>query len=182
MRKLLLFVFISFTIANFAQVPRWILHPTYDKISILGNGYYVVSQNHQFGMLNAEEKEVVPLKYDSISPFKSHQGLLYNNNKFVGYVSDNGVVQDLSAGQYQVVGDQGFSDGYLSVHNNTGYYYIRVSDGVENNLGMIAGIFSVLIDNGDCFSSRTNRAGKVCVACPIAITQATRLFYFSECT
>lgn len=131
MRKLLLFVFISFTIANFAQVPRWILHPTYDKISILGNGYYVVSQNHQFGMLNAEEKEVVPLKYDSISPFKSHQGLLYNNNKFVGYVSDNGVVQDLSAGQYQVVGDQGFSDGYLSVHNNTGYYYIRVSDGVK---------------------------------------------------
>ena len=100
-----------------AQVPQWALHPKYDSIEMLGNGYYVVSSNGKYGMMNAKEKEVVALKYDKISPFRSHTSILYANNAFVGYMSDEGRVKEFQSGQYQVAEQPSFYDGYLMVSN-----------------------------------------------------------------
>lgn len=111
-----------------AQVPQWTLHPKYDSIEMLGNGYYVVSSNGKYGMMNDKEKEVVALRFDKISPFRSHTAILYSNNSFVGYISDEGRVNEFQSGQYQVAEQPSFYDGYLLVSNIDGYYYLRASD------------------------------------------------------
>ncbi len=111
-----------------AQVPQWALHPKYDSIEMLGNGYYVVSSNGKYGMMNAKEKEVVALKYDKISPFRSHTSILYANNAFVGYMSDEGRVKEFQSGQYQVAEQPSFYDGYLMVSNIDGYFYLHAAD------------------------------------------------------
>lgn len=111
-----------------AQVPQWALHPKYDSIEMLGNGYFVVSSNGKYGMMNAKEKEVVALKYDKISPFRSHTSILYANNAFVGYMSDEGRVKEFQSGQYQVAEQPSFYDGYLMVSNIDGYFYLHAAD------------------------------------------------------
>ena len=123
-----LFHLFIYTVAC-AQVAKWVIHPSYDHIRMLGDGYYIVSQNAKYGILDAKEKEIVPLQYDSISPFNSHMGLLYNDGKCIGYTSDKGEVHDFSAHQYKLGSMSRFSDGYLAVYNPTGYWYVRAEDG-----------------------------------------------------
>ena len=118
----------TFTAAT-AQVAKWVIHPSYDHIRMLGDGYYIVSQNDKYGILDATEKEIVPLQYDSISPFNSHMGLLFNDGKCIGYTSDKGEVHDFSAHQFKLGSMSRFSDGYLAVYNPTGYWYVRAEDG-----------------------------------------------------
>jgi hypothetical protein len=124
--SILLFLF---TISVHAQIPRWEVHPEYNKIKLLGTGFYVVTKDGKNGMIDANEKVIIPLKYDSISPFRSHAALLFNNEKFVAYVSDTGVLKDVSNKYYQVIGLPFFSDGYVVVYNNSGYYYIPAKGG-----------------------------------------------------
>ena len=111
-----------------AQVPRWVLHPKYDNIEMLGNGFYLVTNNGRTGVMNASEKEVVPLQYDKVSPFNTHYALVYKDGRFVGYMSDQGRVKEFPAGQYQVAEQPSFYDGYLVVSNINGYFYLRASD------------------------------------------------------
>lgn len=111
-----------------AQTPRWNLHPKYASIEMLGNGNYLVSINGKYGMMDSNEKEVVPLKYDMVTPFSSHTALLYNNSMFVGYMNDQGRVKEYREGEYYVSILPSFTDGYLLVYNNSGYYYMRASD------------------------------------------------------
>lgn len=111
-----------------AQVPRWVLHPKYDNVEMLGNGFYLVTNNGRTGVMNASEKEVVPLQYDKVSPFNTHYALVYKDGRFVGYMSDQGRVKEFPAGQYQVAEQPSFYDGYLVVSNINGYFYLRASD------------------------------------------------------
>lgn len=111
-----------------AQVPRWVLHPKYDNVEMLGNGFYLVTNNGRTGVMNASEKEVVPLQYDKVSPFNTHYALIYKDGRFVGYMSDQGRVKEFPAGQYQVAEQPSFYDGYLVVSNINGYFYLRASD------------------------------------------------------
>ena len=111
-----------------AQVPQWTLHPKYDSIEMLGNGYFLISNNGKYGMMNAKEKAIVEPKYDKISPFRSHTAILYTDNSFVGYMSDEGRVKEFLPGQYQVAEQPSFYDGYLLVSNIDGYFYLRASD------------------------------------------------------
>ena len=116
-RRILLVVSLLPVLGLMAQVPFWTIHPEYTSIKIIGNGLYVVSQNGKYGILNAEEQIVVPLKYDYISAFSSHTALLYEGNKFVAFVNDRGEVTDVSNKEY--VPQEGclFVDGYLPVKN-----------------------------------------------------------------
>lgn len=111
-----------------AQVPYWTLHPKYESIKMLGNGYYLVSNNGRYGMMNAQEKEIVPFKYDKVSSFRSHAALLYSDGRYVGYMSDEGRVKEFQTGQYEVAGQPSFYDGYLLVSNINGFFYVRASD------------------------------------------------------
>ena len=128
MRHTISTLLLTLAISTNAQVPQWTLHPKYDSIEMLGYGYYVVSSNGKYGMMNDKEKEVVALRFDKISPFRSHTAILYSNNSFVGYISDEGRVNEFQSGQYQVAEQPSFYDGYLLVSNIDGYYYLRASD------------------------------------------------------
>lgn len=127
MRNIFTITLLLLGIGCHAQVARWVIHPKYDSIKMLGTGYYVVFNNGKYGMVDSNEKEVVPLAYDSIAPFASHQALLFNNNKFEAYVSDQGIVHQ--ANDYELTGTSVFVDGYLLVHNSKGYYFISAATG-----------------------------------------------------
>lgn len=111
-----------------AQVPHWTLHPKYDSIEMLGNGFYVVSNNGKFGMMNTKEQEVVALKYDKLSSFRTHTAILYKDGRFVGYMNDEGRVKEFQPGQFEVAEQPSFYDGHLLVSNIDGYFYLRASD------------------------------------------------------
>ena len=127
MRSIFTIILFLLGISSNAQVARWVLHPKYDSIKMLGTGYYVVTNNGKYGMVDSNEKEVVPLAYDSIAPFASHQALLFNNNKFMAYVSDQGKLNQ--ANDYELTGTSVFVDGYLLVHNDEGYHFISAATG-----------------------------------------------------
>ena len=128
MKNIVLAALLFMTTSAGAQVPRWVLHPKYDNIEMLGNGFYLVTNNGRTGVMNANEKEVVPLQYDKVSPFNTHYALVYKDGRFVGYMSDQGRVKEFPAGQYQVAEQPSFYDGYLVVSNINGYFYLRASD------------------------------------------------------
>ena len=128
MKNIVLAALLFITTSVGAQVPRWVLHPKYDNIEMLGNGFYLVTNNGRTGVMNASEKEVVPLQYDKVSPFNTHYALIYKDGRFVGYMSDQGRVKEFPAGQYQVAEQPSFYDGYLVVSNINGYFYLRASD------------------------------------------------------
>lgn len=128
MKNIVLAALLFMTTSVGAQVPRWVLHPKYDNIEMLGNGFYLVTNNGRTGVMNASEKEVVPLQYDKVSPFNTHYALVYKEGRFVGYMSDQGRVKEFPAGQYQVAEQPSFYDGYLVVSNINGYFYLRASD------------------------------------------------------
>lgn len=128
MKNIVLAALLFMTTSVGAQVPRWVLHPKYDNIEMLGNGFYLVTNNGRTGVMNANEKEVVPLQYDKVSPFNTHYALVYKDGRFVGYMSDQGRVKEFPAGQYQVAEQPSFYDGYLVVSNINGYFYLRASD------------------------------------------------------
>lgn len=128
-RKILCAILLLPAVSLMAQIPRWVIHPDYTSIKMLGNGNYVVLQNGKYGMLNAEEKVVVPLKYDNISAFSSNTALLYQGGKFVAFVNDRGKVTDVASKEY--VPQEGclFADGYLPVKNASGCFYINAETG-----------------------------------------------------
>ena len=124
MRKIMMGIVFLTGISLNAQIPSWVLHPTYDKIKPLNNGNFVVSKNGHQGMVNAQEKEILPIKYDKVEFFNGDVGLLYTDNKFVGYTDDQGKVKDVTALNFKTYIMDRFSDGYLAVKNPTGYYYL----------------------------------------------------------
>lgn len=128
MRKFVISALLLLGMGAQAQVPQWTLHPKYDSIEMLGNGFYVVSNNGKFGMMNAKEQEVVAPKYEKLSPFRSNTALLYADGRFVGYMSSEGRVKEFAPGQFEVAEQPSFYDGYLLVSNIDGYFYVRASD------------------------------------------------------
>lgn len=128
MRNLVIATLLFLGMSTQAQVPHWTLHPKYESIKMLGNGYYLASNNGRYGMIDAQEKEKVPFKYDNVSPFRSHAALLYSDGRFVGYMSDEGRVKEFQAGKYEVAEQPSFYDGYLLMSNTNGFFYVRASD------------------------------------------------------
>lgn len=108
-----------------AQIPMWALHPTYDMIKPLNNGNFVVTKNGKQGILDAQESQIVPIKYDKIDFFIGNMGLIYNDNKLIAYTNDNGEMKDVSNMDYKTVCLDRFSDGYLAVSNQSGYYFLK---------------------------------------------------------
>lgn len=133
MKKMILGLMLLTATGGQAQIPMWAIHPNYDKIKPLNSGNFVVSKNGKQGILNAQEKEILPIRFDKIEFFNGEMGLLYNNNKLVGYTTDKGRVTDVAAMGFKTVCLDRFSDGYLAVSNASGYYYL--SDKSDTPLG-----------------------------------------------
>jgi len=139
MRYIILTAWLLLAMNVQAQVPFWQIHPKYENIEMIDNGLYIVSNNGKFGLLNEKEEEILPINYDQIGSFNSHYALLFNEEKPVAYVSDEGRMKDITDGRFEVVGQPIFHDGYLLVRNSIGYYYIHAED--DQIIGPFSGGF-----------------------------------------
>jgi len=128
MRRTIFTALLLLTLHAQAQVPHWKIHPNYENVEMIGNGLYIVSNNNKYGILNAKEKEILPIKYDKIGTFKSHYAVLFEDDNLVAYISDEGRLTDISNKYFKAVGQPVFNDGYLMVFNSSGFYYIHAED------------------------------------------------------
>ena len=66
------------------------VRPNYDHIEMLDCGLMKVSMNGKIGLLNDIGKEILPLKYDSITAFKEGYALLFSNGAFCAIIDTQG--------------------------------------------------------------------------------------------
>lgn len=130
-RILLSIMFVCILTSVDAQIAKWMVHPNYDQIEMLDCGLIKVSTNGKIGLLNNIGKEILPLKYDSITTFKEGRALLFNNSTFCAIVDMQGDVIDIANKHYTVSeNDSSYSFGYLLVKKNNQYFFIDTR-GVE---------------------------------------------------
>ena len=58
MRKILLSIILISSMCAYGQVAKWVIHPSYDHIRMLGDGYYIV-------YVNVETGEIERFEYNS---------------------------------------------------------------------------------------------------------------------
>ena len=122
---LLSLIFVSIITSVDAQIAKWIVHPSYDHIEMLECGLMKVSMDGKFGLLNDAGKEILPLKYDSITAFKEDRALLFKNNAFCAIVDTQGQIIDVTYKRYIALKDCPFySSGYLLVKKDNQYLFI----------------------------------------------------------
>lgn len=108
-----------------AQIAKWLVRPNYDSIEMVNGMLLEVSQNGKYGLLDKSGKKILPLEYDSISPFKDDIALLFKAEKFYGITDTKGKVVSLQERDYMLVpGADHFNDRMLLVKRNKNYYYI----------------------------------------------------------
>lgn len=119
-----------------AQVVKWLVNPSYDKIDIMYNGMYLVEKDGKKGIINTSGKEILPIKYDSITQYKDGYALLYETGStdLSGYVDEAGTVIDLKKRGYRITsGYQYFSNGKLLVMaKDNKYYYVNAVNGEQS--------------------------------------------------
>ena len=89
-RILLSIMFACILISVHAQIAKWMVRPNYDHIEMLDCGLMKVSMNGKIGLLNDIGKEILPLKYDSITAFKEGYALLFSNGAFCAIIDTQG--------------------------------------------------------------------------------------------
>lgn len=79
-----------------AQIARWGVTPSYEKISLNNVGMFVVEKNRKQGLYSRNFEEVIPVAYDEITPFNNGCALLFNDRIFAGFVTEDGFVVNAS--------------------------------------------------------------------------------------
>ena len=111
-----------------AQIAVWHVSPVYDNIEVLENGYFKVSLNGRFGLLDKNGVAVLPVEYDEMTPFHEDRTLLYKNGKFSAVMDVYGNVIDLSDKNYVPLPNaKCFHSGYLLVKKDSEYFYLDVA-------------------------------------------------------
>lgn len=124
-RILLSIMFVCILTSVDAQIAKWMVRPSYDHIEMLDCGLMKVSVNGKIGLLNDTGKEILPLKYDSITTFKEGHALLFNNSTFSAIIDVQGDAIDITNKHYTVSEDYpSYSFGYLLVKKSNQYFYI----------------------------------------------------------
>lgn len=118
-RNLLMLVFLICTVVVAdAQVARWApnLKPEFDRITVNNVGLLEVEKNKKVGLYSRDWKEIVPIEYDSIRPFREGRAAMYKAGHFVAFTDTIGNIIDVSNYQYSLVeGAEDFSCGALLV-------------------------------------------------------------------
>lgn len=116
-----------------AQVVKWLINPQYDEITIMYNGMYKVKKDGKSGIINQQGKEILPIKYDSITQYKDGYALLYENgySALTGYVDETGSVTNLKDKGYRITsGYPYFSNGQLLVMSKDNRcYFVNSANG-----------------------------------------------------
>lgn len=124
-RILLSIMFACILISVHAQIAKWMVRPNYDHIEMLDCGLMKVSMNGKIGLLNDIGKEILPLKYDSITAFKEGYALLFSNGAFCAIIDTQGRIINVADKHYTVSRDfPSYSFGYLLVRKNNQYLFI----------------------------------------------------------
>ena len=95
MKKLLLFLLVSFSISHLmAQSMEWLCRPgEFSDIQYMGFDLFKVRNNvDKCGIVSAEGKEVLEVEYDSITPFVENRALIMDENgrRILGILDTNG--------------------------------------------------------------------------------------------
>lgn len=95
MKKILLCVMCSFGLTDLmAQSMEWLCHPgKYTNIHYMGNDLFKVkNNNNKWGIISADGKEVLSIKYDSITYFVEDRALILDKSgqRIIGILDQNG--------------------------------------------------------------------------------------------
>ena len=130
MKKVLLWILLLFSSMAHAQIVYWAVHPEYDRVEALDNGLYLVEKEGKVGLLGVNDQVILPIRYDSIAPFREDVALLINKEGILqGYTDMKGNIVSLEKEKY-VIDNQYpyFSDNHLLVKKGKSYYYIHKNE------------------------------------------------------
>lgn len=131
MRKIFFLIFVCYNLFVQAQIAIWVIEPNYDFIEVTDNGFFKVVKDNKIGLLNKEGSEVLPIEFDSITPFYEDRALLFKDNNFYGITDIDGNITVLENNNYELCyGAHRFYNGFLLVKYNHSYYYLN-KDGVR---------------------------------------------------
>lgn len=95
MKKILLCILCTFSLNGLmAQSMEWLCHPgKYTNIHYMGNDLFKVkNSNNKWGVISADGKEILSIKYDSITSFVENRALLLDKSghRIIGILDQNG--------------------------------------------------------------------------------------------
>ncbi|MCM1163668.1 MAG: WG repeat-containing protein [Muribaculaceae bacterium] len=107
-----------------AETARWLIKPEYQAVYQMTDKLYKVKQSIKSGIVSVDGRKIVPLAYDSITPFSEGLALVLNATpegkmRILGVVTEDGTMSNVNDELYT---DQFpfFSEGLLPVANAKG--------------------------------------------------------------
>lgn len=136
-KRVLLFTFCAIISVGdiLSQTVQWAVRPTSAQLEGYGN-FLKVRKNGKCGLINHNNQEIVPARYDSITAFRDGYALVLNRNgkqfKIEGIVSEND--NDMLPLSESVYATQfmWFSDGKMPVRGLDGWGYL----GTDGNMAI----------------------------------------------
>lgn len=124
-RLILSFVVVYFTISGSGQTVVWQMAPTdYSRIERLNSSLFLAYRNGKVGLINADGSIVAPVVNDDISDYYEHKALITSNDghgeRITGCLTYDGSYYGYSTKYYTLKGQKFFSDGLLSVADESG--------------------------------------------------------------
>lgn len=169
-KYILLSGFISLIFSAKGQSMDWLCHPgEYSEVSYLGQDLFKVRNNHgKWGIIQADGKKAIDIKYDSITTFVENKALLLDREgkRLLGIINNKGeLVKDLSASEFYVTKYPNYKEGRLAFKNRnglSGYLNERGEIAIEPNYYLAApfqdGVAAVQYTGGDY--GLINKGGK----------------------
>lgn len=169
-KLILLSGFIGLTFSANGQSMDWLCHPgEYSEVLYLGQDLFKVRNNHgKWGIIQADGKKGIDIRYDSITPFVENKALLLDREgkRLLGIINNKGeLVKDVSASEYYVTKYPNYKEGRLAFTNKyglSGYLNERGDIAIEPNYYLAApfqdGIAAVQYQGGDY--GLINKGGK----------------------
>ena len=107
------------------QTVVWQMKPTnYDEITRIGNNLYVAKHNGKIGLINSDGTIVAEIVNDQIGDCYEHKALVTSTDghgeRVTGCLTDEGVFHAFATKYYTLNGQKFFSDGLLSVADESG--------------------------------------------------------------
>ena len=118
-----------------AQTVQWAVRPTSAQIENYGS-LLKVKKGGKCGLVNLNEQEIVPVKYDSISPFRDGYALVMNKDgnqmRIEGVLSEGDYEMLVPTETVYATRYMWFSDGKMPVKGTGGWGYL----GTDGNMAI----------------------------------------------
>ena len=172
MKKLLLFLLVSFSISHLmAQSMEWLCRPgEFSDIQYMGFDLFKVRNNiDKCGVVSADGREVLDVEYDSITPFVENRALIMDENgrRILGILDTNGdIIKSFENEEIYATSYPYYKDGLLGYKEKNGLC------GYINSMGVISigarfylaapfqdGVATVQYADGDGYYGLINKSG-----------------------